>query len=49
MLNYIWAGLIIAAFGFAMYADLSDLVTDRYRNGEPLPVTLEVPPETDTQ
>lgn len=43
MLNYIWAGLIVAAFGFAIQTDLSELIQDRYRNGQPLPVTLVLP------
>ena len=41
MLNYIWAGLIIVALGFALAADVGDLARDTYRNGQPLPVTLE--------
>ena len=40
MLNYLWAGLIIASLGFALYHDVSDLATDRYANGRPLPVTV---------
>jgi spore maturation protein A len=43
MLNYIWAGLIIAAFVFALGYDVRDIASDRYRNGEPLPVTLSFP------
>jgi spore maturation protein A len=40
MLNYIWAGLIIASLGFALYVDFGQAVRDPYRNGIPLPVTL---------
>lgn len=40
MLNYIWAGLVILSFVFALVADVSDLRRDTYRNGSPVPVTL---------
>jgi spore maturation protein A len=43
MLNYIWAGLIISAFLFALGADAGDISHDRYRNGQPLPVALAFP------
>ena len=43
MLNYIWAGLIVSSFVFALGYDIRDLSGDRYRNGEPLPVTLAFP------
>src|SRR6476661_7062326 len=43
MLNYIWAGLIISAFVFALGNDVRDLSADRYRNGEALPVALAFP------
>jgi spore maturation protein A len=43
MLNYIWAGLIVSSFLFALGYDIRDLSTDRYRNGEPLPVALSFP------
>jgi spore maturation protein A len=43
MLNYIWAGLIICAFVFALGYDVRDITADRYRNGEPLPVELVFP------
>jgi len=43
MLNYIWAGLIISSLLFALGYDVADLRSDRYRNGEPLPVTLVFP------
>jgi len=43
MLNYIWAGLIISAFVFAVGNDVRDLTADRYRNGQALPVALAFP------
>ncbi len=43
MLNYIWAGLIISSFVFALGNDVSDLSRDAYRNGQPLPVALAFP------
>jgi spore maturation protein A len=43
MLNYIWAGLIIASFVFALGYDVRDIAEDRYRNGEPLAVELALP------
>jgi spore maturation protein A len=43
MLNYIWAGLIVTSFVFALGYDIRDLNVDRYRNGEPLPVALSFP------
>ena len=43
MLNYIWAGLIISSFVFALGYDVKDLTSDRYRNGRPLPVQLVFP------
>jgi spore maturation protein A len=43
MLNYIWAGLIVSAFVFALGYDVRDIAADRYRNGAPLPVELTFP------
>jgi spore maturation protein A len=43
MLNYIWAGLIVTSFVFALGYDIGDLAADRYRNGQPLPVALTFP------
>jgi spore maturation protein A len=43
MLNYIWAGLIVSSFLFALGYDIRDLGADRYRNGEPLPLALSFP------
>ena len=48
MLNYIWAGLIISSFVFALGSDASDLATDRYRNGRPLPVQVAFPAGADS-
>ena len=48
MLNYIWAGLIISAFVFAVGYDVRDLTSDAYRNGAPLPVALAFPSGYDT-
>jgi hypothetical protein len=43
MLNYIWAGLIVTSFLFAIGYDGRDIAGDRYRNGQPLPVALAFP------
>ena len=43
MLNYIWAGLIIISLVFAVVVDVSDITSDRYRNGAELPIRLELP------
>lgn len=43
MLNYIWAGLIVSSFVFALGYDVRDLSTDKYRNGRPLPIELRFP------
>jgi len=43
MLNYIWAGLIISSFAFALVNDVGDISSDRYRNDDPLPVALTFP------
>ncbi|HET8625463.1 MAG TPA: hypothetical protein VFM14_18020, partial [Gemmatimonadales bacterium] len=43
MLNYIWAGLIVASVVFALGHDIGDITGDRYRNGQPLPVQLNFP------
>ncbi|MEQ9461735.1 MAG: nucleoside recognition domain-containing protein [Phycisphaeraceae bacterium] len=40
MMNWIWAGLLVAALLFAFGADFSDITSDRYRNGEAVPVEL---------
>ena len=43
MLNYIWAGLVVSSFVFALVFDLGDVQADRYRNGAPLSVELVFP------
>lgn len=43
MLNYIWAGLIIASLLFALVSDVRDVANNRFRNDAPLPVTLRYP------
>ena len=43
MLNYIWAGLIVTSFLFAIGYDARDLAGDRYRNDQPLPLALAFP------
>jgi spore maturation protein A len=47
MLNYIWAGLIVSSFVFALGYDIRDINADRYRNGEPLPLALSFPQNYD--
>ena len=44
MLNYIWAGLIVISFAFALVNDIRDLAADKYRNGKPLHVMIEQTP-----
>ena len=43
MLNYIWAGLIIASLAFALVSDVRDAANDRFRNESALPVSLHYP------
>jgi spore maturation protein A len=43
MLNYIWTGLIVSSLLFAVGNDIGDLRSDRYRNGQALPVELSFP------
>ncbi len=40
MLNYIWLGLILAGIIAALSTDITDLITDKYRNDEPIEVLL---------
>ena len=42
MLNYIWAGLLVLSLVFAIGSDTRDIARDTYRNGQPLPVTLDL-------
>lgn len=48
MLNYIWTGLIVASLGFALYYDVGDELTDKYRNDQPIPVAVTPLPDADT-
>src|SRR5688500_4533844 len=43
MLNYIWAGLIVFSFVFAIANDVGDLRHDTFRNGRPLSVSIDRP------
>src|SRR4051812_2783425 len=50
MLNYIWAGLIVFSFVFALIRDVGDITRDTFRNGQSLPVTIKLdgpPPAAD--
>jgi len=49
MLNYIWAGLIIFSFVFAIGNDVRDLNRDTYRNGQSLPIMITGASNTQTQ
>ncbi|WP_428389808.1 nucleoside recognition domain-containing protein [Mucisphaera sp.] len=40
MMNWIWAGLLVAALLFAFGSDFSDITSDRYRNGEVVPAEV---------
>jgi spore maturation protein A len=42
MMSYIWAGLIVSALGFALWADFGDWRADRYRNANPFDVELRL-------
>jgi spore maturation protein A len=48
MLNYIWAGLIVSSFLFALGYDANDVARDTFRNGQALPVALAFPSGYDT-
>ena len=41
MLNYLWAGLIVASFLFAFGSDVADLSADRYGNGRVVAAAVE--------
>ncbi|MEM8495044.1 MAG: nucleoside recognition domain-containing protein, partial [Planctomycetota bacterium] len=49
MLNWIWAGLIVLSFGFAMWTDVGEMAGDRYRNGLALPVWFEPTADADAE
>jgi spore maturation protein A len=38
MFNYVWGGIVAISLIFALVSDLSDGLTDRYRNGTPMTV-----------
>lgn len=40
MLNYIWLGLIIVGIIAALSTDFSDIISDKYRNNEPIDIIL---------
>jgi spore maturation protein A len=42
MLNYIWLGLIIVGIIAALSTDFSDIITDKYRNNEPIDIFLSL-------
>lgn len=43
MLNYIWAGLIVASLLFAIIGDSLDIARDTFRNEEELSLVLDLP------
>ena len=49
MLNYIWAGLIIASLAFAVFIDVREMRADPYRNGRPLAVTIRFPADVNAK
>jgi spore maturation protein A len=49
MLNYIWAGLIIFSFAFALWQDAKDIRNDVFRNDKPLPVVIQFAEGSDPQ
>lgn len=44
MLNYIWLSLIVIGIGVAVWRDVDDLSTGRFRNGEEVVVTIHETP-----
>jgi spore maturation protein A len=47
VLNYIWAGLLIVSFGFAIVQDVLDELRDTYRNGTHWSIELQEKPSPD--
>ena len=43
MLNYIWGGLIIVSLLFALFIDVREIATDRFRNEQALDARVEFP------
>lgn len=48
MMNYLWAGLILVSFLFAIGTDANDLRVNRFQNGVPLSVEVTAPPPVAT-
>jgi spore maturation protein SpmA len=40
MLNYVWLGLIVVGIGTALYTDISNQSSDKFKNGKALPVEI---------
>lgn len=40
MLNYVWTALLVLGIGAALFTDLSDQTTNRYKNGETFNTTI---------
>jgi spore maturation protein A len=49
MLNYIWLGLIVIGVLVAVGGDWHDLSVNRFHNGEEIPLTIHLPPDTPLQ
>jgi len=47
MLNYIWAGLIIISFAFAIVRDSYDMAQNTYQNGREWSVEIDFPEQAD--
>lgn len=47
MLNYIWLGLIIVGIIAALSTDFTDIITDKYRNNEPIDIMLSLDDEVE--
>jgi len=45
MLNYIWLGLIVIGITIAVALDISDMSSDKYKNGKPFSVQVELDSE----
>lgn len=48
MLNYIWLTLVILGVASALFIDIADLSSNKYRNGEKVEVLLEFPSSFNT-
>jgi spore maturation protein A len=47
MLNYIWIGLILLGILAAVWTDVGDIVSDKYRNETPIHCVLRLPEHTE--